>query len=174
MTETPDQPPRPRSALGPPLRSLGLFGAGIAAALLALLLYRGLFPPTPSLTQEDVANSIAAVMASATPPAAFSADVYAIIRPSLVLIESQGPGGEDDGRLGSGVIVDANGSILTSLHVVTNSVGIKVTFADGTEFGGDCGSGATGKRHCGAGDRKAAGAGGAGSAGQPARAAHWG
>ncbi len=133
MTETSDPPPTPRPALGPALRSLGLFGAGIAAALLALLLFRVLFPAPATLTEQEVAKSIAAVMASATPPAAFSASVYEIIRPSLVMIESQGPGGEDDGHLGSGVIVDANGSILTSLHVVTNSVGIKVTFADGTE-----------------------------------------
>lgn len=132
MTETSEQPPPPRPAYGPTLRSLGLFGAGMAAALAALLLYRVLFPAPVALTQQDVANSIAAVMASATPPAAFSASVYEIIRPSLVLIESQGPDGDTDGHLGSGVIVDANGSILTSLHVVTNSVGIKVTFADGT------------------------------------------
>jgi len=115
------------------LRGAGLFGAGIAAALAALLLYRVIFPPATALTQQDIADSIASVMASATPPAAFSASVYEIIRPSLVLIETQGPGGEDDTRLGSGVIVDASGSILTSLHVVADAVNITVTFADGTQ-----------------------------------------
>jgi S1-C subfamily serine protease len=115
------------------MRGAGLFGAGVAAALGALLLYRVLFPPPTPLTEQDIASSIAAVMASATPPAAFSASVYAVIRPSLVLIQTQGAGGEDDQRLGSGVIVDNTGSILTSLHVVTDSVGIRVTFADGTE-----------------------------------------
>ena len=136
MIEPADQPPTPRPALRPVLRSLGLFGAGVAAALAALLLYRVLFPPPAPLTEDEIAQSIAAVMASATPPPAFSADVYAIIQPSLVLIESQGPGGVEDGRLGSGVIVDNNGSILTSLHVVTNSVAIVVTFADGTVSAG--------------------------------------
>ncbi|MCC7360283.1 MAG: trypsin-like peptidase domain-containing protein [Anaerolineales bacterium] len=136
MTEPAAPPPAPRPALGLALRSLGLFGAGVGAALAALLLYRLLFPAPTPLSEQDIAQSVAAVMASATPPPAFSADVYALIRPALVLIESQGPGGWADGRLGSGVIVDNNGSILTSLHVVTNSVAITVTFADGTASAG--------------------------------------
>jgi S1-C subfamily serine protease len=35
--------------------------------------------------------------------------------------------------LGSGVVVDSFGNILTSLHVVEGATSIKVTFADGTE-----------------------------------------
>jgi S1-C subfamily serine protease len=34
---------------------------------------------------------------------------------------------------GSGVVVDSRGDILTSLHVVTNTSEIQVTFADGTQ-----------------------------------------
>ena len=37
-----------------------------------------------------------------------------------------------DDSLGTGTIVDANGDILTSLHVVANATTIQVTFADGT------------------------------------------
>jgi len=36
------------------------------------------------------------------------------------------------GNLGSGVVVDASGDILTSLHVVANAASIQLTFADGT------------------------------------------
>ncbi len=134
MTEDTNQPPtRPRPALGPLLRGAGLFGAGLVAALAALLLYRVIFPPAPGITQQDINNAIASVMASATPPAAFSASVYEIIQPSLVLIQAQGPGGVNDASLGSGVIVDTSGSILTSLHVVAEAVSITVTFADGTQ-----------------------------------------
>jgi len=41
----------------------------------------------------------------------------------------------DDGMngLGSGVIINTNGEVLTSLHVVTNATDIRLTFADGTE-----------------------------------------
>jgi S1-C subfamily serine protease len=42
-------------------------------------------------------------------------------------------GAEDEHSLGSGVIIDANADILTSLHVVTGTTDIQVTFADGTQ-----------------------------------------
>jgi S1-C subfamily serine protease len=75
-------------------------------------------------------DAMAQAMASATPPAAFSARVYQAIQPSLALIQTRGPDGEG---LGSGVIVDDKGDILTALHVVNGATQIRVTFADGTE-----------------------------------------
>jgi S1-C subfamily serine protease len=41
--------------------------------------------------------------------------------------------GTADGSMGSGVVVNASGDILTSLHVVANATSIQVTFADGTK-----------------------------------------
>ncbi|MGZ6314744.1 MAG: S1C family serine protease [Candidatus Limnocylindrales bacterium] len=41
--------------------------------------------------------------------------------------------GASDATLGSGVVVDAGGDILTCLHVVANASSIQVTFADGTK-----------------------------------------
>jgi S1-C subfamily serine protease len=41
--------------------------------------------------------------------------------------------GTADGNLGSGVVVDTAGDILTCLHVVANATTIEVTFADGTK-----------------------------------------
>jgi serine protease DegQ len=38
-----------------------------------------------------------------------------------------------DGSMGSGVVVNASGDILTCLHVVANATSIEVTFADGTK-----------------------------------------
>ncbi|HET7077535.1 MAG TPA: trypsin-like peptidase domain-containing protein [Chloroflexia bacterium] len=116
----------------------GLFGAGVVAAFLALVLYQALFPPPPPLTQHDVTDSIAAAMASATPAPAFSEGVYQVIQPSLVLIQAQLPGkdGQPEQDLGSGVIVNDQGDILTSLHVVTQATEIKLTFADGSESPG--------------------------------------
>ena len=63
-----------------------------------------------------------------------SVAVYEAIRPPLVLIQSERRGG-GPGRsgIGSGVIVNAQGDILTSLHVVQDSASIKVSFSDGTE-----------------------------------------
>ena len=116
------------------LRGFLLFVLGVAAALTGLVIYHLLSPGTPQLTTNDVSTAVNQVLASATPPAPFSEAVYAIIQPSLVLIQSKLPGtdGKSDDSLGTGTIVDANGDILTSLHVVANASSIQVTFADGT------------------------------------------
>lgn len=118
-----------------PWRQLPLFVLGIAAALLAVLAYTLLFPASEALTETDVDESIAAAMASATPPAAYSAQIYQVILPSLVLIQTTGEGAnEERGRgIGSGVVVNEEGAILTALHVVSAADEIKVTYADGTQ-----------------------------------------
>ena len=73
-------------------------------------------------------------MASATPPAAYSSEVYQIILPSLVYIQTQQVGAEDEGYgVGSGVIVTETGDILTALHVVENASEIVVFFVDGSQ-----------------------------------------
>ncbi len=111
------------------------FGLGVVAALLALLIYRALVPPPRPLTNDDVNASIAHAFASATVPPAFSSRVYQAIRPSFVLVQTQGGGGDGEAQrgLGSGVVVTDRGDILTSLHVVADADEIQVTFADGTK-----------------------------------------
>ncbi len=111
------------------------FAAGVLAALAAILLYNVLFPGPRPLTAQDVNNTVNQVLASATPPPAFSERVYQIIQPSLILIQTQSTGadGQTDHGLGSGVIVDDAGDILTSLHVVAGADKVEVTFADGTQ-----------------------------------------
>jgi S1-C subfamily serine protease len=42
---------------------------------------------------------------------------------------------EEENGLGTGVVINTDGMILTSLHVVTNATEIELTFADGTESG---------------------------------------
>ena len=118
------------------VRRMFPFFSGMLAALLALFLYNFLFPGTRPLTQKEVNAEIASVMASATPRPAYSTQVYQIIQPSLVWIETQGGGSSgDEHGLGSGVIIDDAGDILTSLHVVSGAKTIKLTFADGTQAG---------------------------------------
>jgi S1-C subfamily serine protease len=107
---------------------------GVLATLVALLLYNALVPDPPQLTMGDVDESIAQALASATPPPAFSSRVYQVIQPSLVLIqtETSGENGDPGHGVGSGVIINDAGDILTSLHVVTGTNLIQVAFADGT------------------------------------------
>jgi S1-C subfamily serine protease len=108
------------------------FASGVIAALAALLLFSILFPGQHVLTQQELNNTVAQALASATPPPAFSERVYQVIQPSLILIETHGI---SENGLGSGVIIDDAGDILTSLHVVANADDIQVTFADGTRSG---------------------------------------
>lgn len=120
------------------LRRAAPVALGAIGALLALALYNALFPPPAPLSTGDVAESIDAAIAEITPLPAYSALVYQAIRPSLVLVQVETPGDaadeEEHGRgLGSGVVIDMEATVLTSLHVVTNSLAITLTFADGTE-----------------------------------------
>lgn len=111
------------------------FASGVFAALLAFILYNFVIVQPNQLSVEDVNASVASAMGSATPPPAYSAQVYEVIRPSLVLIqtEEKHQDAESDFGLGSGVVVDAFGDILTSRHVIDGATRIKITFADGTE-----------------------------------------
>ena len=109
------------------------FLSGVAAMLLALILYNLIFPEN-QLTQTEVNDAIANAMASATPRPAYSTEVYQIIQPSLVMIQTDLMNGEKS--LGTGVIVDGAGDILPSLHVVNNASKIAITFADGTKSEG--------------------------------------
>ncbi|MDZ4718150.1 MAG: trypsin-like peptidase domain-containing protein [Roseiflexaceae bacterium] len=115
------------------------FIAGVLAAFIALLAYSALMPAAPPLTTNDVNTTVATALAAATTPPAFSAQVYQAIQPSFVLIETQktSANGKSEEALGSGVVVNDRGDILTSLHVVANATDIQVTFADGTKSNAD-------------------------------------
>ncbi|MDQ4068896.1 MAG: trypsin-like peptidase domain-containing protein [Actinomycetota bacterium] len=62
-----------------------------------------------------------------------SVTVYDAIRLPLVAIRSERARGTGGPALGSGVIVNTRGDILTSLHVVEGAAAINVSFSDGTE-----------------------------------------
>lgn len=77
---------RRRAALAQRVRAARPFLAGVAAALLALLVYQGLFPTPAPLTATQVNEAVAHALASATPAPPYSAQVYQLVRPALVLI----------------------------------------------------------------------------------------
>jgi S1-C subfamily serine protease len=116
------------------MRRMVPFASGVLAVLVALLLYNALVPGPHQITSREVKDTVAQAMASATPPPPYSEQVYRIIQPSLVLIQTQARGvdGKNERSLGSGVVINDSGNILTALHVVTNANAITVTFADGT------------------------------------------
>jgi S1-C subfamily serine protease len=114
------------------VRRTAPFAGGVLAALAGLALFNILFPGPHQLTQKELNTTIAQTLASATPPPPFAEQVYQIIQPSLILIQTHD---SNETGLGSGVIIDDAGDILTSLHVVANATDIQVTFADGTKSG---------------------------------------
>jgi S1-C subfamily serine protease len=117
------------------LRWVAPFASGVAAVLVALWLYNLLVSPAQPMTRQEVDQAVAQALASATPPPAFSTLVYQAIQPSLVLIQTSGKSaaGDKENSLGSGVVINENGDILTSLHVVKGADEIQLTFADGTQ-----------------------------------------
>jgi len=125
------------SRWGKRLRGLLPFLSGVLAALLALFIYNALTPDS-QLTRNEVNDVVASAMASATPRPPDSVRVYQVIQPSLVLIETErdGENGGTDMGLGSGTVINQNGDILTSLHVVDKATRISITFADGTKAEG--------------------------------------
>ena len=94
-------------------------------------------PGPPVLTQRDVDTSVQrGIEKQAEAQAAAPADgtvAHAAIAPSLVLIQTRDTirGRPAEGS-GAGVVVNADGTVLTALHVVQDSTAITVTFADGT------------------------------------------
>jgi S1-C subfamily serine protease len=105
---------------------------GLAAALVVTNLR---ISGRPDLSSTQV-NAIAGKQASTAvsqlqsrAPAAVPA--YRAVEAAFVVVQSTG-GASGAGKLGSGVIVDSQGDILTALHVVQGASTIEVSFADGT------------------------------------------
>ena len=113
------------------------FASGVLATFFGILLFSAISPDPQPLTERDVKEKVIEVMASATPEPSYSSLVYQVIQPSLVLIQTREvhEGDEDDFGLGSGVVVDDEGHILTSLHVIRDASNVRITFFDGTESG---------------------------------------
>ena len=120
------------------LRRGSPFLLGVLAAFIALLSYNLVFPGSNRLTEDQMNDAIANALASATPRPPYSVQVYQIIQPSLVMIQTRGRDsqGSPENGLGTGVVINEAGDIVTSLHVVSDSTRISITFADGTESHG--------------------------------------
>jgi S1-C subfamily serine protease len=113
-------------------RRAAALGTVLAAALVitAVVFYRwgSAGPPEPVTARPTP---------TPTAPAPLSvAEVYATVAPSVVSIRAgRGAAPAGQGRReasGTGLIANADGAILTALHVVRDARSIQVTFADGT------------------------------------------
>lgn len=118
--------------------SIFLVAAGILIALAAMFIYSTTQPPPQRLTQRDIDAAVERSVESMKPKPSYASKAYEIIRPSVVRVEAllpkaDGKEGKSEGSLGTGVVINDSGTILTSLHVVKNATEVRVTFADGFE-----------------------------------------
>jgi S1-C subfamily serine protease len=90
-------------------------------------------PITASDVNKSVQNGIAKAQEDAAKAPPDAAAAYRVALPSLVTIATQrtGSNGAERGT-GAGVVVSAEGTVLTALHVVQGAKTIEVTFSDGT------------------------------------------
>jgi S1-C subfamily serine protease len=114
-------------------RLVPLFGLFLFT-ILGVFLYNVLFPAPVPPSPEEIDASINQALASATPSEAYAAQVYQTILPSLVLIQTrQGNEHAENGfGVGSGVVINDRGDILTAHHVVAEAEEIEVFFSDGS------------------------------------------
>ncbi len=121
-----------------------LFGAALALALASALW--AVQPRQRLITQEHIDQAVRQSLEKEPLPSAAAA-AYAAILPSVVRVtglmdendDGQGKAEERalDRSLGSGTVIQDNGTILTSLHVVQGAKKIRVDFWDGTDAEAD-------------------------------------
>jgi S1-C subfamily serine protease len=122
---------------------MALFGAVLLSAVLGsagtfgLLAASGTLPAASTAVAPSAASIVQAVAsaAPATTDGSVIETVAAAVSPAVVTITTVGVARGDSG-VGSGVIVDARGWILTNNHVVADSSSMTVTLADGRTFDG--------------------------------------
>lgn len=113
-----------------PLAALG----GCVLAIAVMMAYLQLDPQEGRYSDADIRALANEQIASVTPEPPRPPQVYALVRPAVVLITQ----GSIDGQngtfrgLGAGVVFDLNGSILTAYHVVEGVNQVSVRFYDGT------------------------------------------
>jgi serine protease Do len=146
--------PAPAAASPAPSRNPGrrTVGTVLAAALLSATLASGSTLALVGLTQPartptaatPTANANPATTASGGPTTIEQGDITGVVaaaRDSVVTITSQIAsqgrsqfGGGTATGVGSGIVLTADGFVLTNRHVVEGSTSLTVTLADGTEY----------------------------------------
>jgi S1-C subfamily serine protease len=122
-------PPRLQSR-----RRLRPLAFALAGALIAVGIYS--LVATSSSAGNPAPSAAPATTTTTTSPPAYSVKVYKTIAPSLVFIQTNpGAPADVDSEIGSGVVINSAGQILTADHVIDGATTIQVTFADGSQSG---------------------------------------
>ena len=135
----PPPPPLPPVEEAVPVRSrprwvlpaMIVLGLGLVGAMAVLRSTTDAMVDEDPLTREELDAALESAFATTSAPAPLAEAIYAAAVPSLVFIQTEG-GGEGGFSVGSGVVIDEQGQILTAHHVVDEAVSITVNFSDGS------------------------------------------
>ena len=112
---------------------VSIVALGVAVLVLALVLWRSPRTDGQQLAPGDLEAAVSEVLDSQTPSPAISAQVYQVILPSLVIVQTDKANEEGQGfGIGSGVVVNSDAEVLTAFHIIEGSTEVKLSFADGT------------------------------------------
>ncbi len=119
----------------PRFRTQLIIAANVAITLTALLVFNAFRSVPAPLTQRDIDRAVDRSLQTAPPQPSWQSVAYEAIRPSVVVIEADVTDGAAAGRssLGTGVVIQDTGVILTCLHVVQDASEVTVVFADGSD-----------------------------------------
>ena len=105
---------------------------GALLGVVLLLMYLQFNPPAGQYTDDDIRRLAQEQVDAVTPSPPLEPEIFSLVRPSVVSITREGGARNGNQGVGSGVIVDLNGSILTAYHVVAGVDQVTVRFFDGT------------------------------------------
>ncbi len=108
--------------------------ASVLVTLAIVAAYDKVTAPRP-ITQNDIDQAVLHTLDKQPPEPSHASVAYDIIRPSVVRVNQVGLEESDDTEraVGTGVVIEESGTILTNIHVVAGAERISVTFHDGTK-----------------------------------------
>ena len=113
--------------------ALSLVALGAVAVLSILVLWRTPGTDDRQVAPLDLEAAVAEVLESQTPGPEVSAQVYQVILPSLVVVQTDKVNEEGQGfGIGSGVVVNSDAAVLTAYHIIEGAKEVKLSFADGS------------------------------------------
>ena len=137
-----------------------LVAVSVLLTLALVGVYELLRPPPQNLTQTDLNAAVNYALEARPRPPSIAAVAYATVIPSVVQVNGYDPADPDTipkpedkaeaeqppdqqglaedfherfSAVGTGVVIDEQGTILTNLHVAASAKKLRVIFADGTE-----------------------------------------
>lgn len=111
-----------------PLVLVGVL-AGLAIGLAAwALIARG----DQALTQTDVDQAVADALAEADTTGLSAGEAFDQIAPSLVIVRASGSDPDDPPNIGTGIVINERGQVMTADHVITDAIRLELGFSDGT------------------------------------------